>query len=334
VGLRIFFIGDDNVGSNARSLREAFIALGHRCASLDSTDVVSPRRGSFAHLHRRAFGRPPARSLSSFRRRAIEAVEAVRPDLVVVFKGTWLDAATSMRTRAVAPIIDYHPDDIGVRDDVSPGYLESVSLFRLSVTHRVCNVTELKSLGAKDVILLPQAFDPNLHAPLPGIRNAWDVSFVGTCRPEREASLAMLASLRRFRLRVAGGGWRRSRLPGAIVSGPAYGIDMAKIVSASTMSIGFVNHQSRDLRTYRSFEVPAIGSLFLAERTTEHEDTFRDRVEAVFFSSNDELIDLVSYYSAHATEAATVAAAGQSAVWRLDATYERRATQILERLTR
>lgn len=318
------------MGSNDRSLRDGFVALGHRCCGLDSSRLVSPPRWSQMHLRKRVFGSLSPAVLSSFRSSALDLAGAVCPDLIVVFKGTWLEAETARRLGSLAPIIDFHPDDIGNAVNVTPGYLESIPHFAVSVTHRRENVGELESLGARRVLLLAQAFDPNIHVALPGIKGKrWDVSFVGSCRPEREQALEALAKQTHLRLRVAGHGWRRGRLPGVTVTGPAWGMDMTRIISSSTMSIGFVNHQNRDLRTYRSFEVPAIGSLLLAERTSEHEEIFQDGLEAVFFSSIDELIDRACYYSVHQDEAAVIAQEGHGVVARLNATYQERAAQLL-----
>lgn len=37
-----------------------------------------------------------------------------------------------------------------------------------------------------------------------------------------------------------------------------------------------------DLQTTRTMEIPACGSLLMAERTIEHEELFKDEEEAVF----------------------------------------------------
>ena len=49
-----------------------------------------------------------------------------------------------------------------------------------------------------------------------------------------------------------------------------------------------LSHENRDLHTTRSLEIPAIGSLFLGERTSEHLALYREDEEAVFWSSPEE----------------------------------------------
>lgn len=66
-----------------------------------------------------------------------------------------------------------------------------------------------------------------------------------------------------------------------------------------------------DLQTTRTMEIPACGSLLMAERTVEHEQLFKDKEEAVFFSSNGELLELCQYYLGHEQERKRLAEAGR-----------------------
>lgn len=49
-------------------------------------------------------------------------------------------------------------------------------------------------------------------------------------------------------------------------------------------------------------EIPACKSLLMAERTVEHERLFKDGEEAVFFSSNQELLEKCKYYLSRPAE--------------------------------
>lgn len=64
--------------------------------------------------------------------------------------------------------------------------------------------------------------------------------------------------------------------------------DYAKAIQYAKINIGLLSKSNRDLHTSRSMEIPAIGGLLCAERTSEHQALYIEDKEAVFWNDADE----------------------------------------------
>ena len=86
---------------------------------------------------------------------------------------------------------------------------------------------------------------------------------------------------------------------------------IARGVQCAKICLGLLSRENRDLHTTRSMEIPSLGSLLLAERTAEHEALYRDREEAVFWSSADECVAQARALLADDARRTAIAAAGR-----------------------
>ena len=59
-----------------------------------------------------------------------------------------------------------------------------------------------------------------------------------------------------------------------------YADDYARALTGSKIGFGFVRRICPDQHTTRSFEIPACGSLLLADRSEEHQQFFEEGKEA------------------------------------------------------
>ena len=77
---------------------------------------------------------------------------------------------------------------------------------------------------------------------------------------------------------------------------PLFNENYALAIASSKITLTFLSKINEDLHTSRSFEIPACGGFMIAERTSEHTTLFEENKEAVYFSSNNELLEKINYY--------------------------------------
>ena len=231
----------------------------------------------------------------------------VQPEVVRYFKAQNPDA----------PAVHYSPDDMLNPANQSKNYLNALSLYDLHVTTKSYNVAELKSIGAKDVLMVGNAFAPELHRRLlltDGERRLFgsSVGFIGAYETERAGMIMSLAEAG-VPVKVWGNSWKnlkRQHQNLHIVPETMMGENYIKVLNTTDINLCFLRKVNRDLQTTRTMEIPACGGFMLAERTSEHLELFEEGVEAEFFGSTDELIEKVKFYMKNPEQRKQIAGAG------------------------
>ncbi len=232
-------------------------------------------------------------------RRLPQALEATHYDLCYVDGGEWVTPRViELIRRYAVKVVNYNIDDpLGSRDAARfAAYRRSVSSYDLCVVVREENVDEAWRLGAKDVIRVFRSSDEVAHAPR--VLSAtdtehWraDVLFLGTWFPERGPFLVDLVKLG-VPLTIRGANWKKAPewpvLQAYFRGGHLRGDEYACALQCAKVSLGLLSKGNRDLHTTRSLEIPALGGLLCAERTSEHLEMYVDGAEALFWSSAEE----------------------------------------------
>jgi spore maturation protein CgeB len=335
---RILFVGPLVEGGTSLQRCRTFRRLGHEVLALDL--LPAPWSRVALTLPYRAFhrlGGPYDLARVNRRLRAMGA--GFEPHVVWVEKGLTVEAATlhALRERwPEAVLLNFSGDDMFNRRNQSRRWRAGLSLYDLHVTTNCHNVPELRQAGARDVFLVDKAFDPSVHRPIPvtpelRARVGGEVGFIGWPEAERTASMLHLAR-HGVPVRVWGP-WGRLRPLHRnlrIEGRPLWSDDYASAVSAFRVNLCFLRKVNRDRHTSRSIQIPACGGFMLAERTEEHLALFEEDKEAVYFSSDDELLEKVRWYLAHEAERARIAEAGRRRCWTGGYTFDRRLEQVLD----
>lgn len=196
------------------------------------------------------------------------------------------------------------------------------------------SVADLERLGARRVLRYHKGFDPETHRPmdLPDDAERHDIGFVGHWEPKREDDIAFL--LRRgLNVGIAGANnWFRGRYWESIrpvYSPAAFGDDYARLLCSARIGLCFYSEWNHDVENSRMYEIPACGTFMLAERNAENVHVFEEGKEAEFFSSQDELLEKVTYYLSHDAERKRIAEAGRARCFRDGYDYRSRLRGLL-----
>jgi hypothetical protein len=295
-----------------RALKE----LGHQLIPLCSEFYDS---GIVCRVRRKLFGTLPNIVLSH---KILEIVKSHHPDML------WLDKELTVpsdilryakKMHSSMIIVGYSPDDMMNKCNRSRYWLKSLPFYDVYLTTKSYNMEELKQLGCKHTIFVPNAFDPKLHRPVDVPKDerrqlGGPVGFIGTAENDRAQSVTSLTE-NGIGVKVWGDKWNKFKkiTKGEFqVCGPSqYGEQYVKIICSFDINLSFLRKANRDLQTTRSMEIPACGGFMLAERTDEHLELFEEGKEAEFFGNNEELLDKIKYYLAHDKQREQIARAGR-----------------------
>lgn len=295
--MNILYLGGESgtAGHRAGALRR----LGHTVHSVD-VDLLVPQGGLSARLHWETGGVLCEKSITA---QVLAGLGETKFDL------TWVDSGRNVGPalvrelqRRYGPILSYNVDDpYGWRDRFAWSlYKKAVPAYDLVVVVREENVAEARALGAKKALRVYRSADEVAHAPralTDEDQARWDsqVVFVGTYFPERGPFMAELIR-RGVPLTIYGDRWEKAKdwpLIQKVWKGPGTtrDDDYAKAIQCAQVSLGLLSKGNRDLHTTRSLEVPSLGTVFCAERTSEHQHLYCEGEEAVFWSDAAECAD-------------------------------------------
>jgi hypothetical protein len=314
--MKILYLGHNNGTSKHRA--DALRRNGHDVEVFDPTELIP--KGRIAHKFHFETGNLFCEK--SVGKKVLNAVVGKNFDIVWVCNGVVVGPGLIVELqRRFGKVMNYnHDDPYGRRDRFAwLTYLRAVPYYDLLAVVRLENVREARNRGAKKVVRIYRSADEAAHAPLKLTSVDWqrwgsDVSFVGTAMPERGPFMARLIELG-VPLSIYGDRWQRLKEWSVLKrawKGPGTKNDeeYAKAIQCSKICLGLVSKGNRDLHTTRSLEIPNMGGLFCAMRTSEHLTLYKDGEEAVFWDDADECAAICKALLADEPKRKQIAAAG------------------------
>lgn len=273
---------------------------------------------------------------------ALDAIHQFRPGLLWADKQQYLRSETLKEVRKNGTkTIHFTPDPYFTLSwKRTPLMDEALQGFDGFVCCKRYEMSDYEALG-KPVHYMPLGFCDEVHRPLhPPKTESWssDVGFLGGWEPRRERYLSPLSEANRFNLKIRGGYWdfledgrwtlrrhlvlrqlagedswrihQNPSLAACLEGGEVYGDDYARALTGARIGLGFLRKVCPDQHTTRTFEIPACGSMLLADRTEEHREFFEEGKEADYFDSPEELLDKATFYTSNEGARDRIAQAG------------------------
>jgi len=335
--VRILYLGEIGPGQTALMRMRALERLGHTVRGVRTMEGWKHASWIKRQVQRRTHRGSIVEEINST---VLSAARQFRPALVWADKQEFLRVETIEALRNLgARLVHFTPDPYFALDWKRTRIMdEAMRHFDVLVYCKSYEKTNYEALE-RPAIYMPLGYCDENHRPLRSDDARWscDVGFLGGWEPRRERMLHAVARTgadlkfrgryweflrdgkwtlrRRIILSQLAAGERvlihRDEVLGALWQGDeVYGEDYARALSGAKIGLGFLRKVCPDQHTTRTFEIPACGSLLLADRTDEHQEFFAEGKEAEFFASTEELLDKVKFYCGNESARRRIAEGG------------------------
>jgi spore maturation protein CgeB len=335
--MKILFLGPVDAGQTSHMRMRAFERLGH---TVRGAHTVAPWMQA-SWLERQLQRRLQRGSVvDQINYSVTSQAREFQPDLVWAEKQEFLRVETIEELRRLgARTVHFTPDPYfslawkrtRLMDD-------AMRAFDYLVYCKSYERKQYEALG-RPAVYMPLGYCDEVHRPLASEDARWKctVGFLGGWEPRRERLLHEVTTAG-IDVKIWGGYWeflhdgrwtlrrriilrqlagkdkfhfhRDESLARAHQGGEVYADDYARALTGSQIGLGFLRKVCPDQHTTRTFEIPACGSMLLADRTEEHRGFFQEGKEAEFFDSRDEFVDKVQFYCGNESARRRIAEAG------------------------
>ncbi|KTE41486.1 MULTISPECIES: CgeB family protein [unclassified Sphingopyxis] len=287
--------------------------------------------GRIVRRIRRALGSEAAQQL-------LAAVDAARPDVLIVFKGVDYTPALLRQIAARGvKLVNYcsdHPFRFFLAGAGNANVRDSISAYDLYATYSGPIARELaEAYPGLGVAVIPfgHAVEDDLYTELATEAEVLRGCFNANPDEERAAAIRLLTE-NGVAMDVYGWGWEKF-----VKQGPMLGIypverdiAMLRILRRYRFQLNMFRPHNEGSHNLRTFEVPAVGGISLAPDSPEHREFFVEGRDAFYFADPDEmLVKAQALLAMPVAEADGVRIAARQRVLDIHAHFDDRAVSLL-----
>jgi spore maturation protein CgeB len=335
--LKILFLGEIGLGQTSRMRMRAFARLGHVVHGVNTVEPWKRASWLARQTQRRLQSGPIIEVINSS---ILTIARTFDPQIVWCEKQEYLRSDTIEDLQKLGTkLIHFTPDPYFTLSWKRTRIMDAaLTAFDLLVYCKSYERHAYEAVG-RSIVYMPLGFCDEIHRSRPSNDPRWNCAagFLGGWEPRRERLLHAIAATG-ANVKIWGEYWdflrdgrwtprrhlilhqlargdayhfhRDETLARAYQGGEVYACDYARALSGAKIGLGFLRKICSDQHTTRTFEIPACGSMLLADRTDEHQEFFEEGKEAEFFDSDEELLEKVKFYIHNDATRARIAAAG------------------------
>jgi spore maturation protein CgeB len=317
--LRVLYVGQLWEGGTCLERARVLGEQGWKLIPFDITPYLTARSRVARVAQNRLLLGPDVSALNRDLLARANRLDAI--DVVWIDKGRWVFSETleTLRLKTTGCFVHYTPDPVFTRH-TSRHFERAIPLYDLLVTTKRYELHQYREAGARQVLFTWQGIDDRFArndfcGMIDGLHRR-GVVFIGHRERHYSRLLASVAKAH-AELKICGPGWEtlpgmRRGLAERIEGGALWGEDYVNRLARARIALGLLSKYYPDQFTTRSFEIPAAGTLLIAERTAQHEELFEEGTEAEFFSSAEELSDKIGFYLRNDAARRRIAEKGRS----------------------
>jgi spore maturation protein CgeB len=281
--------------------QKAFADAGHTVALYDTKKAVwqYARGGHWGYQLHRFF------TVEAWVRKAnknfCEFVKAFRPDILMVFTGAEILPGSFAYIKSILPntkIVWYWADPL---PNLTQYIYKSLVFADLLASYSKSSLAVFGTMGAKKTCWLPFAGDVEAHFKQAEKKENYpfDISFIGSWRPEREAALKTIHQHFPFlQFKICGPYWHRCKykpIRKIASSQPIYGKFFTEVVQQTFLNLNVIDTTNYPAANMRFFEIISAGGLQLCSATPEMEVEFQNRKQVLCFNTEEAIVETIQH---------------------------------------
>jgi len=322
---KILYIGPNIKGSTTDKRISALMELKYKLNIIDTCQFYQLRTSMLNAIQIRIGKGPIYKNILSS---ALYEINKFKPKYLIIENGYLFNKNSLVKIKKNYPelkIIYLTVDSIKTKTYQKSFFLQTLCLYDYVITTKNNDIDIYKEYQTQKIIFSYQGIDEmnlgdyNLSTEEQFLKS--EVVFIGDYRKERARSLKFLIK-NNIPLKIFGFNWNKDNFFRSLNIKPVMDDKYYKALNNSKIALCFLNQQVGDTYTTRSFEIPASGTLLLAEETEDHKNLFKENKEAIFFSNDNDLLKKINYYLINHKERKEIAKCGKDRIKKYNFTWK------------